>query len=101
MLFREAKHGNVTIIAKWHLQGRQQQWLLVCTSWPVFCAFVFARCSVQYLQQPERVFGEVYRVLKPGGVAIFTFSNRMFYDKVHTLGVWGFRGSPRAAVLLP
>jgi ubiquinone/menaquinone biosynthesis C-methylase UbiE len=31
---------------------------------------------VQYLQQPERVFAEVYRVLKPGGVAIFTFSNR-------------------------
>ncbi len=37
--------------------------------------------SVQYLQQPEAVFAEVYRVLKPGGVAIFTFSNRMFYDK--------------------
>lgn len=38
--------------------------------------------SVQYLQQPERVFAEVYRVLRPGGVAIFTFSNRMFYGKV-------------------
>jgi hypothetical protein len=38
--------------------------------------------SVQYLQQPEKVFAEVYRVLRPGGVAIFTFSNRMFYDKV-------------------
>jgi ubiquinone/menaquinone biosynthesis C-methylase UbiE len=39
-------------------------------------------CSVQYLQQPEKVFAEVCRVLKPGGVAIFTFSNRMFYEKV-------------------
>lgn len=39
-------------------------------------------CSVQYMQQPERVFAEVYRVLKPGGVFILTFSNRMFYDKV-------------------
>ncbi|KAI8463981.1 MAG: hypothetical protein J3K34DRAFT_129281 [Monoraphidium minutum] len=37
--------------------------------------------SVQYLQRPEAVFAEVYRVLKPGGVAMFTFSNRMFYDK--------------------
>ncbi|KAF6253890.1 S-adenosyl-L-methionine-dependent methyltransferase [Scenedesmus sp. NREL 46B-D3] len=37
--------------------------------------------SVQYMQQPERVFAEVYRVLKPGGVFILTFSNRMFYDK--------------------
>ncbi|GIL54348.1 hypothetical protein Vafri_9917 [Volvox africanus] len=37
--------------------------------------------SVQYLQQPERVFAEIYRVLKPGGVCIVTFSNRMFYTK--------------------
>jgi SAM-dependent methyltransferase len=37
--------------------------------------------SVQYLQYPEAVFAEVYRVLKPGGVAIFSFSNRMFYQK--------------------
>jgi ubiquinone/menaquinone biosynthesis C-methylase UbiE len=34
------------------------------------------------MQQPERVFAEVFRVLKPGGVFILTFSNRMFYDKV-------------------
>jgi hypothetical protein len=34
------------------------------------------------MQQPERVFAEVYRVLKPGGAFILTFSNRMFYDKV-------------------
>lgn len=37
--------------------------------------------SVQYLQQPETVFGEIYRVLKPGGIAIVSFSNRMFYQK--------------------
>ncbi len=37
--------------------------------------------SVQYLQQPEAVFAEVYRVLKPGGIAIVSFSNRMFYQK--------------------
>ena len=42
-------------------------------------------CSVQYLQQPEKVFAEIYRVLKPGGVAIFSFSNRMFFTKVLTL----------------
>lgn len=38
-------------------------------------------CSAQYLQQPEAVFAEIYRVLKPGGVCIMTFSNRLFYDK--------------------
>jgi SAM-dependent methyltransferase len=37
--------------------------------------------SVQYLQQPEVVFGEIYRILKPGGIAIVSFSNRMFYQK--------------------
>lgn len=42
-------------------------------------------CSVQYLQQPERVFAEIYRVLRPGGVAIITFSNRMFYEKAIAL----------------
>eukprot|EP01025_Chloroclados_australasicus_P025884 TRINITY_DN25759_c0_g1_i2.p1 TRINITY_DN25759_c0_g1~~TRINITY_DN25759_c0_g1_i2.p1 ORF type:complete len:286 (-),score=15.54 TRINITY_DN25759_c0_g1_i2:214-1032(-) len=37
--------------------------------------------SVQYLQQPEKVFAEIFRVLKPGGVLIITFSNRLFYTK--------------------
>lgn len=37
--------------------------------------------SVQYLQYPEAVFAEIHRILKPGGIAIFSFSNRMFYDK--------------------
>lgn len=38
--------------------------------------------SVQYLQYPEKVVAEIYRVLKPGGIAIFSFSNRMFFTKV-------------------
>ncbi|MEN9207287.1 MAG: class I SAM-dependent methyltransferase [Gloeomargarita sp. GMQP_bins_120] len=37
--------------------------------------------SVQYLQYPEAVFAEIQRVLKPGGLAIVSFSNRMFYQK--------------------
>lgn len=37
--------------------------------------------SVQYLQFPEAIFAEIYRILKPGGVAIISFSNRMFYQK--------------------
>ncbi len=42
--------------------------------------------SVQYLEQPERVFGEIFRVLRPGGIAIVSFSNRMFYQKA--IQVW-------------
>lgn len=38
-------------------------------------------CSVQYIQQPERVFAEIHRVLKPGGIVIVTFTNRLFYEK--------------------
>ncbi|MEP0859127.1 methyltransferase domain-containing protein [Trichocoleus sp. DQ-U1] len=37
--------------------------------------------SVQYLQYPDAVFAEIYRILKPGGIAIISFSNRMFYQK--------------------
>lgn len=42
--------------------------------------------SVQYLQYPEAIFSEIYRVLKPGGVAIVSFSNRMFYQKA--IQIW-------------
>ncbi len=37
--------------------------------------------SVQYIQYPEAIFAEIYRILKPNGMAIFSFSNRMFYNK--------------------
>jgi SAM-dependent methyltransferase len=42
---------------------------------------VLNTASVQYLQYPEAVFSEIYRILKPNGTAIISFSNRMFYDK--------------------
>ncbi|MDZ7959889.1 MAG: class I SAM-dependent methyltransferase [Aulosira sp. DedQUE10] len=37
--------------------------------------------SVQYIQYPEAIFAEIHRILKPGGVAILSFSNRMFFQK--------------------
>ena len=37
--------------------------------------------SVQYLQQPEKTFAEIYRVLRPGGVCIMAFSNRLYSSK--------------------
>jgi len=47
------------------------------------CTFdaVLIAVSVQYLQYPEAIFSEIYRVLKPNGVVIVSFSNRMFYQK--------------------
>ena len=35
----------------------------------------------QYLQQPEAVAAELLRVLRPGGLLIVAFSNRMFFQK--------------------
>jgi SAM-dependent methyltransferase len=37
--------------------------------------------SVQYLQYPDAVFTEIHRILKPGGIVIISFSNRMFFQK--------------------
>lgn len=45
---------------------------------------VLCTVSVQYLEQPEKVFADIFRVLKPGGVCIVSFSNRMFYEKAVT-----------------
>lgn len=40
--------------------------------------------SVQYLQYPDAIFYEIHRILRPGGIAIISFSNRMFYQKAIT-----------------
>lgn len=47
---------------------------------------VICTVSVQYLTQPVAVFGEVYRVLQPGGVFIVSFSNRCFQQKA--VAIW-------------
>ncbi|WP_247008908.1 class I SAM-dependent methyltransferase [Halorientalis litorea] len=42
---------------------------------------VLCAVSVQYLQYPKAVFEEIRRVLRPDGVAVVSFSNRMFVQK--------------------
>ena len=42
---------------------------------------VLITVSVQYLQYPEAIFAELYRILKPKGLVVVSFSNRMFYQK--------------------
>jgi SAM-dependent methyltransferase len=41
--------------------------------------------SVDYLTKPRQVFEEMHRVLKPGGLAIMSFSNRCFPTKAISL----------------
>ena len=42
---------------------------------------VLCAVSVQYLQYPEQVFAELGRILRPGGIVVVSFSNRMFAQK--------------------
>lgn len=49
--------------------------------------------SVQYLQYPEAIFAEIHRILKPGGICIVSFSNRMFYQKA----IQAWRDAPEYA----
>jgi FKBP-type peptidyl-prolyl cis-trans isomerase 2 len=47
---------------------------------------VVCTVSVEYLMDPETVFKEIGRILKPGGIFIVTFSNRWFPEKV--IHIW-------------
>jgi SAM-dependent methyltransferase len=51
---------------------------------------VVCAVSVQYLQYPGRVFAEIARVLRRGGVCVVSFSNRMFVGKA--VRAWRERG---------
>jgi Methyltransferase domain len=50
------------------------------------CDAVLCCASVQYLQQPVAVFGEVRRVLRPGAPFIVSYSNRCFPTKA--VAIW-------------
>mmetsp|Transcript_11552 Transcript_11552/g.34040 ORF Transcript_11552/g.34040 Transcript_11552/m.34040 type:complete len:313 (-) Transcript_11552:248-1186(-) len=47
------------------------------SSFDIVCNVV----SVDYLTKPQEVFKEMYRVLRPGGIALISFSNRCFPTK--------------------
>ncbi|MFT5197123.1 MAG: hypothetical protein ACI9EW_003257 [Cellvibrionaceae bacterium] len=47
---------------------------------------VICAVSVQYLVQPLEVFADVYRILKPGGRFVVSYSNRCFPSKA--TAVW-------------
>ena len=59
---------------------------------------VLCAISVQYLQYPGEVFAEVGRVLRPGGVCIVSFSNRMFVQKA--VRAWRERDMAERAALV-
>eukprot|EP00930_Biecheleria_cincta_P044847 TRINITY_DN30899_c0_g1_i1.p1 TRINITY_DN30899_c0_g1~~TRINITY_DN30899_c0_g1_i1.p1 ORF type:complete len:479 (+),score=58.66 TRINITY_DN30899_c0_g1_i1:32-1468(+) len=56
--------------------------------------FVTNVVSVDYLNKPRAIFKEMHRVLKPGGVAIMSFSNRCFGSKAIAMWVANMNDGP-------
>ncbi|KAI3915207.1 hypothetical protein MKX01_035466 [Papaver californicum] len=54
--------------------------------------------SVDYLTKPIDVFKEMCRVLKPGGLAIMSFSNRCFFTKA--ISIWTSTGDPQHILIV-
>jgi SAM-dependent methyltransferase len=58
---------------------------------------VLCTVSIQYLQYPEAIMTEIARILKPQGIVIISFSNRMFYQKA--IAAWR-DGTPNSRIQL-
>jgi hypothetical protein len=59
---------------------------------------VLCSVGIQYLKEPEAVFAEVARILRPGGLVIVSFTNRFFYQKA--LQGWINRGMNERSLLV-
>ncbi len=62
------------------------------------CDAALCCVSVQYLQQPVEVFGDVRRLLRPGAPFVVSYSNRTFPTK--SVAVWRSLDLPGRAALL-
>ncbi|KAI7988466.1 Demethylmenaquinone methyltransferase [Camellia lanceoleosa] len=54
--------------------------------------------SVDYLTKPMDVFKEMSRILKPGGLAVMSFSNRCFWTKA--ISIWTSTGDADHAMIV-
>ncbi|CAH2077573.1 unnamed protein product [Thlaspi arvense] len=54
--------------------------------------------SVDYLTKPLVVFKEMNRILKPGGIALMSFSNRCFFTKA--ISIWTSTGDADHALIV-
>jgi SAM-dependent methyltransferase len=75
----EAELQRNSRLDRYFVQNLNQDLQLPCLD--AEFAAVLNTVSVQYLQYPDAIFAEILRVLQPGGVAIISFSNRMFPHK--------------------
>ena len=69
-----------TQLTEWSVQDLNKEPILSQyddNSFDVICNVV----SVDYLTRPREVFQEMHRILRPGGIALMSFSNRCFPSK--------------------
>jgi SAM-dependent methyltransferase len=71
-------------LSRWFTQNLNRDTALPLADASVDAAMICV--SIQYLQQPVAVLSEVARVLRPGGLAVISFSNRCFWTKA--VAVW-------------
>jgi SAM-dependent methyltransferase len=71
-------------LSRWFVQNLNRNTRLPLAADSVDAATVCV--SVQYLQQPIAVLGEVRRVLRPGAPLVISFSNRCFWTKA--VAIW-------------
>ena len=71
-------------LSRWFVQDLNREAALPLEA--ASCDAALCCVSVQYLQQPVAVFGEVRRILKPGSSFIVSYSNRCFPTKA--VAIW-------------
>jgi Methyltransferase domain len=76
--------GSNPRLSRWFTQNLNRDPLLPLEDASVDAAMICV--SIQYLQRPVEVLREAARVLRPGGPAAISFSNRCFWTKA--VAVW-------------
>jgi hypothetical protein len=71
-------------LSRWFIQNLNRDPRLPLEDTSVDAAMICV--SVQYLQRPAAVFGEIARVLRPGSRLVISFSNRCFWTKA--VAIW-------------
>ena len=83
-------------LARWFVQNLNRDTSLPLADASIDAAMITV--SVQYLEEPVLVLREVARVLRPGGPAVISFSNRCFWTKA--MAIWRALGDDGHAALV-